>query len=143
MRRERWRLIATAAFVAILLSPAIRPGDGVPLSSYPMYASPRSGEVEFVVAHGLTASGEAVPLRITVVAGTSDPLIAETWLRGEVIAGRSVALCQTVAERIEAPEIIEVEVRSERHDVVAQVQGRSSLLEAETVARCPVGVEPT
>ena len=142
MRRERWRLIATAAFVVILLSPAIRPGDGVPLSSYPMYASPRSGEIEFVVAHGLTASGETLPLSITEVAATSDPLIAETWLRGEVAAGRSDALCQTIAARIEAPNTVEVEVRSERHDVVAQVQGRSSLLDAETVARCPIAEEP-
>ena len=63
--RDRWRLIATAVFVALLLSPAVRPGDGVPLSSYPMYASPRSAVVEFVVAQGIAPDGEVVALTIT------------------------------------------------------------------------------
>ena len=135
--RDRWRLIATAVFVALLLSPAVRPGDGVPLSSYPMYASPRSAVVEFVVAHGIAPDGEIVALTIAQAAATSDPLIAETRLRNEVAAGRAPALCRDIATRIDATEIAEIEVRTERHDVVAQVRGLPSLLAAETVARCP------
>lgn len=134
--RKRWRLVVTAPLLALLLAPAVRPGDGVPLSSYPMYASPRSAEVEFVVARGITAAGDPVRLSIDQAAGTSDPLIAETRLRSEVAGGRGDGLCREIANRVRADGLVEIEVRSERHDVVAQVQGRPSLLAAETVARC-------
>lgn len=136
--RQRWRLFVTVAFLALLLSPALRDGDGVPLSSYPMYATPRSGEVEFVVARGITPAGEVVRLDIEDAAATSDPLIAETRLRREVAAGRAVDLCREIAARVADTGLASIEVRSERHDVVAQARGHSSLLQGATVAECAV-----
>ena len=134
----RWRLLATAALLAIVVSPVVRDGDGVPLSSYPMYAAARSAEVEFVVAYAVDAEGAVLALSIEEAAGTSDPLIAETKLRREVAEGRGDALCGEVAGRVGGrPDLVEVEIRAERHDVVERVQGRPSVVTSETVARCP------
>lgn len=134
--RGRWRLVVTLAFLALLVSPVVRDSDGVPLSSYPMYATPRSGEVAFVIARGVDAEAGVVRLSIEQAAATSDPLIAETRLRNEVTAGRAADLCREIATRVADIGLVRVELRLERHDVVAQVQGRASLLASETVAEC-------
>ncbi len=134
--RGRWRLVVTLAFLALLVSPVVRDSDGVPLSSYPMYATPRSGEVAFVIARGVDAEAGVVRLSIEQAAATSDPLIAETRLRNEVTAGRAADLCREIATRVRDTGLVRVELRLERHDVVAQVQGRASLLASETVAEC-------
>lgn len=131
-----WRTVATMLLVAALAIPAVRDGDGVPLSSYSMYARARSDIIEFVVPIGLDATGSDRELSTTTIASTNDPLIAESFLRDEVAAGRVEQLCQQIASRISDTALVAVEIRSERHDVVNRVLGEPSLIEQQVLARC-------
>jgi len=133
--RPRWRTVVTVILLVVMLVPAFRDDDGLPLSSYPMYARPRASAVEFIVPVALDASGSELPLRTETIADTSDPLIAEAFLRDEVRAGRTESLCQQIAERT-AGDVTAIEIRSERHEVVDRVLGDPSVVETTTLASC-------
>ena len=133
----RWRTLVTIGLAALLLVPAISGGEGVPLSSYPMYAAPRAQALEFVVPVGLTNAGETVALSTRTIAGTSDPLIAESLMWREIRAGRASQLCDSIAERIDDGPIVDIEVRREAHQVTERALGRPSLITSEVVATCP------
>lgn len=133
----RWRTVVTIGFVVLLALPLAGTGDGVPLSSYPMYATPRSAEVTFVVAMGQTADGELVELSPTIIAGSPDPLIVESYLRREVEAGRSHALCATIANRAGSG-VTTIEIRLDRYLVVDRVLDTSPPISSQLLASCPV-----
>ena len=116
--------IITGLVAALLLVPAVSGDEGVPLSSFPMYATPRSAEVDFVVPVGLTEAGETVALSTRTIAGTSDPLIAESLMWREIRAGRAPQLCATIANRIDDMQVVDVEVRREAHQVTERALGR-------------------
>jgi len=136
--RQRWRTIATVCFVAVLFVPVIRPGDGVPLSSYPMYATPRSSEVTFIVAVGLGPGGGRIELSSRTIAGTADPLIVESYLRREVEGGRSDSMCEAIAGRAGGGRIVEIEIRSERFNVVDRVLAETPPVGTKVLASCVV-----
>jgi len=129
-------MIATVVFVAVLLVPAVRSGDGVPLSSYPMYASPRSAVVHFVVPVAIAADGTEQRLSTGLIAETADPLVAESYLRDEVAQGRAAELCKEIAARVSERGIVVVEIREQRHHVVDHALGRPSLVGSDLAARC-------
>ncbi len=135
-RLPRWRTLATIAFAVILLAPAVHDQQGVPLSSYPMYASVRPGMVSFVVPVGIDVDRQALTLSPTTVASTSDPLIAEAYLRDQIRLGRADALCAEIAARLSRGAIHAVEIRYEQHKVVDYARGRPSLVDREVLATC-------
>ncbi len=134
---HRWKTVATVLLVLVLLWPAVGGGDGVPLSSYPMYAQPREAVLEFIVPVAVTSDGGTESLSTRVTAATNDPLVAESFLRDEVKAGRSVRLCEQIAARVEGDNIVRVEIRAERHDVVERVRANAPPIDTTTVASCP------
>lgn len=114
----QWRSVVTIGFVLVLLSPLIGSRDGFPLSTYPMYAEPRSPETSFVVAVGVAGNGDPVSLATSTVAGTRDPLIAETFLRDAMERGGLDVACRSIAGRAAAQDdIVQIEIRSHRHDL--------------------------
>lgn len=132
-----WKTLATVALVLVMLSPAVRDGDGVPLSSYPMYATPRSDVLEFVVPVALAEDGGTVSLSTQTIAATNDPLVAESFLRREVAAGRARVLCEEIAARAkDDTNIVAVEIRLERHRVVERIREQDSLTETRSLASC-------
>ena len=124
---------------AVLLLPAFTGDDGVPLSSYPMYARERSNVIEFVVPVGLDAADAERRLSTMTIAGTRDPLIAESFLRSEVAAGRVAELCTEIARRSAGDnEVVTIEIRTEVHRVVDRARGEDSLVSQQVVSRCSV-----
>ncbi|MFW2381789.1 MAG: hypothetical protein ACN4GZ_08540 [Acidimicrobiales bacterium] len=121
--RRRWvRRFATIALLAALLSPVVRNRDGLPLSTYPMYATARSNLVSFVTVRGFADEGDAVDLSMFTIARTRDPLIAESFLSDTVRRGEADRLCSDVADRVDDP-VIRIEVATERFDVTDRSSG--------------------
>lgn len=131
-----WRTPATVLLVALLSLPAITGDDGVPLSTYPMYARARSTVTEFVVPVALDANGVEQSLSTSTIAQTRDPLIAESFLRTEIAAGRATELCGQIAGRVTNDQVVAIEIRTERHRVVDRALGDPSLIEDQVLARC-------
>jgi hypothetical protein len=120
---QRWvRRLATLALVGALFSPVVRDRDGLPLSTYPMYATARSNTVSFVTVRGVTAAGEMERLSMFTIARTRDPLIAESFLADSVRRGDADRLCADVAQRVDEP-IVRIEVATERFDVAKRSYG--------------------
>ena len=134
-RPERWRLAAVVVVIGVLVSPAVRDHDSFPLSTYPIYASARPREAEFITARGERADGSSRGLSMDVIARTDDPLIAASRVADAVATSGAHELCVSVAAR--APhDVVAVVVVRERHDVVDAARGDDSLLSREELARC-------
>lgn len=116
------RRIATLALLAALIMPVIRDRDGLPFSTYPMYAGTRSNVVSFVAVRGITDAGDPEQLSMFSIAQTRDPLIAESFLADSVRRGSADELCAEVAGRVADP-IIRIEVATERFDVASRSSG--------------------
>lgn len=130
-----------AALVGALWVPVAVDRDGFPFSNYPMYSSSRGEEVTFATANGLTADGSRLRLSLDLIGNSDDPLIVAGELRAALRDGRAGDRCREIAGRIAGSgrdEIAGVEVVTERHDVVDQVEGRDSLVERQVHAECPV-----
>jgi len=128
-----------ASVVGLLLIPVITDSDDFPLSTYPMYATARADDVDFVTAWGRDANGDRLELGLEVIGSSDDPLVVAGELRASISAGTASARCREIAGRISSePAIISIEVTTERHDVVAHTLGESSLLERIVHASCPV-----
>ncbi len=121
--RQRWvRRLVTLALLSALFSPVLRDRDGLPLSTYPMYAGTRSNTVGFVTVRAFTASGEPEQLSMFTIARTRDPLIAESFLTDSVRRGDADQLCADVALRADEP-VTRIEVATERFDVAERSSG--------------------
>lgn len=133
---RRIRLLVTVGVLVALAAPLLVNRDGLPLSTYPMYAHTRGSEVALVRVVALDAQGDEVALSIRSIADTRDPLVAQSALNTAVAEGRTSGLCGEVAERAPAT-VAQVQVVRERHDVVAQATGEPSLLgTADVLATC-------
>ncbi len=131
-----------AALLGAVWAPVAIDRDGFPFSTYPMYASSRGEEVTFATANGLTADGGRRRLSLDLIGNSDDPLIVAGELRAALGEGRAGDRCREIAGRVAGSnrdEIARVEVVTERHDVVDQVEGRDSLVERRVHAECPVG----
>lgn len=138
-RVDWFRRLATGALLAALISPAVRNDDGLPLSTYPMYASARSSVVGFVTAAGLDASGERSTLSASSISGSRDRLVAQSFLNDAVERDDAAGACAEIAERVAGGSLVAIEVAFERHDTVARLNDEPSLLERNLLAVCEVG----
>lgn len=140
---RRARALVTAGVLAALVTPMVIDRDGFPLSTYPMYSRVRGEEVTFATAQAVGVDGDVAALTLHVIGQSDDPLIVAGELRDAIRTGRAPRRCEQIAARASAwsglpTDAVSIEVVTERHDVVAQVQGESSLLDRTVHASCEV-----
>ena len=146
---KRGTALATAVAVClVVLWPVVAhpDRDGFPLSTYPMFSSPRSATEPISTVAGVDRRGRAHWLSPTLVNGTREVVQAAAVVGLEVAAGRADRLCREVAGRLAgggtaepdgaggpagddrpAPfdaTIVTVEVLTVRYDAVAYFGGR-------------------
>jgi hypothetical protein len=134
--RRRRRLVTVLVLLA-LASPAVRDRDSHPLSTYPMYASARPQVAAFPTVVGVDDGGEQVRLSLQAIARTDDALIGQSRVRRAIAGDAADALCAEVAGRV-AGDVEQLEVVTERHDIVELATGGESLLARDVHARCEV-----
>ncbi|MET0907927.1 MAG: hypothetical protein ABWZ99_00545 [Ilumatobacteraceae bacterium] len=130
--------------MTLMVLPVVLDRDSFPLSTYPMYSRARPEEVTIPSAIGFDEAGDEHRLTLGVIGASDDPLIVAGELRTAIAAGRAQTRCAAIAERAArglADELglVRIEVVMERHDVVAQVTGESSLLDRTVHANCALG----
>jgi hypothetical protein len=140
---RRARILITAAVVGALVAPVALNRDGFPLSTYPMYSRSRGEAVTFATAQGVDGSGATTTLTLEVIGASDDPLIVAGELRDAIRNGRAQQRCEEIAVRAAGwpdlpSEASTIEVVTERHDIVAQVEGTPSLLGRTVHASCEV-----
>jgi hypothetical protein len=135
------------AVVLVMLSPVLRrpPVDGFPLSTYPMFSSPREPTAKIHTVLGITANGEAEVLSPRLIGGDPWASLASRVLN---LASRSRAkrraLCETVAERVaddpdRASRYVELEFVTEVYDAPAYfISGQTEPQRRKLLASCPV-----
>ena len=133
----------TAAVVGALVAPVALDRDGFPLSTYPMYSSARGDQVTLATAQAVDAEGGASTLTLGVIGESDDPLVVAGELRDAIGDGRARQRCEDIAGRAARwdglpRDTVAIEVVTERHDVVAQVEGSDSLVDRTVHARCEV-----
>lgn len=131
---RRWAPhLAMAAFVLAVMSPALKSPafQSVPLSNYPMYARDAGPVVSLPTVIRLR-DGEPVSMSIL---DTDDPLVAVTRLRRTIEVGGDtlVDLCERIADRLDGARVA---IATERHDAVAHLEGRESLVDRRVHVRC-------
>lgn len=138
--------VAAAVVSLVLLGATAAPvlraprDDGFPLSTYPMFATPRPTQLTLDYARGVTAAGAHRTLRPSLV-GSGEILQAVAVIARARAAGQLPALCAAIAARVAADDrfadVVAVQIVSGTHDAVAflvhDVRGR----EIER-ARCEV-----
>src|SRR6056297_913512 len=140
---RRARILVTAGVVGALVAPVVFDRDGFPLSTYPMYSRARGDAVTLATAQAVDSDGTRSTLTLGVIGDSDDPLIVAGELRDAIRDDRADQRCDEIARRaatwsgLPAGQL-EIEVVTERHDVVAQVQGDDSLLERTVHASCEV-----
>jgi hypothetical protein len=140
---RRARIVITACVVGALLAPVALDRDGFPLSTYPMYSRARGDAVTFATVQAVGADGTTASLSLGIVGDSDDPLVVAGELRAAISDGRAGQRCEEIAARVAGwgglpPGDIRIEVVTERHDVVAHVEGEPSLLERTVHASCEV-----
>jgi hypothetical protein len=142
-RRERRRALAvTAAVVVGVALPGIRmmasgdAPDGLPLSTYPMFARDPGRVVEQPTVVAVSPDGDVERLSPETIAGTDQVMHAARAVRRALDAGPAAtrALCEEVAGRVDAPASVAVVV--ERHDGIAWSADDRGPLDRRTVVTC-------
>jgi hypothetical protein len=134
------RVALLAALAAVVLWPAVRPsgGDGFPLSTYPMFAHDTGSVVAIATAVGIDAEGGEHRLDPHAIGGGDEPVLAAEAARVAVGEGSAAAYCGEVADRVDDPSIVTIEVRTEVRDAVADVDASEPADEIRVHARCEV-----
>jgi hypothetical protein len=138
----RRALVVSVAFAAAVALPGVRllverePGDGFPLSTYPMFDEDpgRVLEMPAVVAE---TDGGVERLSPEVIAGTDQVVQAWEALRAAIAGGPGAVaeLCREVAGRLDGPRRLAVVI--ERHDIRRWSSDLDSEpLERRALARC-------
>jgi hypothetical protein len=133
--------VVTALILGALVAPVALDRDGFPLSTYPMYSRTRGDALTFATAQAVDAAGATSTLTLAVIGDSDDPLIVAGELRDAIRDGRAVQRCEEIATRAarwgDLPAgSVGVEVVTERHDVVARVEGEASVIERTVHASC-------
>ena len=147
-RHDEWvgrraRILITAGLVGALVAPVVLDCDGFPLSTYPMYSRARGEAVTFATARAVDGEGNASTLTLGVVGDSDDPLIVAGELRDAIRNDRAGERCAQIAQRAAGwsglpAASVSIEVVTERHDVVVQVEGGDSVLDRTVHASCEV-----
>ncbi len=109
-----------------------------------MYSRARGEAVTFATAQAVDADGAMSPLTLEVIGDSDDPLIVAGELRDAIRDDRAAQRCEEIAQRaatwggLPAGADVTIEVVTERHDVVVQVEGGDSLLDRTVHASCEV-----
>jgi hypothetical protein len=96
--------------------------DGFPLSTYPMFSTPRPAVASFVTVVGADGAGRSRWLSPTLANGTREVVQAAAVVNRQVAAGRAADLCTEVAARLAGAgpgTTREIEVVTLRYDTVA------------------------
>ncbi|MDH4277110.1 MAG: hypothetical protein OEW83_03385 [Acidimicrobiia bacterium] len=131
---RRWAPhLATAAFVLVVMWPLLESPNfqSVPLSHYPMYARD-AGRVVSLPTVIQTSDGEPVSMSVL---DTDDPLVAVTRLRRTIEVGGATLLefCVGIADRLDGAGVL---IATERHDAIAHLEGRVSLIDRRVHVQC-------
>jgi len=131
----RWGSVALLALVAW---PVVRDprDDAFPLSTYPMFAEPRTTALTMDYALGETAAGERRTLSPRLV-GTGEVMQAYARFERAVHTGQAAALCAEIAARLHATDIAVVRIVTGQHDAVDYLVRHRIGIERER-ARCQV-----
>lgn len=140
---RRARILITSGVVAALLAPVVFDRDDFPLSTYPMYSRARGGAVTLATAQAVDQNGETSALTLGVIGDSDDPLIVAGELRDAIRDDRAGDRCEEIAQRAAMwgglpAASVRIEVVTERHEVVVQVEGGQSLLSRTVHASCEV-----
>lgn len=128
-----------AVVVAMLAPTFLWPErDSYPLSTYPMFASNRGPVSGLTNVAGIGAGGEVHRLSAREVTGTDEVMLAVATVVRAVNEGRAEELCAAVAAGVDRPEVMAVEVRTERVDSVAWLEGDREPESVTVHARCEV-----
>lgn len=133
-----WGLgLALATAAPVLRAPA---SDGFPLSTYPMFATPRD-KPTLLTAEGTTLDGRSVTLPPHVVASGAVMQAMATLYQAEAQGGAALRkLCSSIAERAEhAPDVSplrRVQIVSARFDPIAYFQTGPQPEERRVLVRC-------
>ena len=134
-RPARTALAAVTLLVSTLLAiPAFTGSDDFPISSQPMFATPRTDTAEFVTARGINNEGQQVELSIGEIAQTDDPLVAEVLLRNAERTNELATSCQEIAGRTDQP-LASVEIVRISVNLDAGI-GSGAGTEVEVLERC-------
>jgi hypothetical protein len=143
--------LVSAAVLGAVSYPALWPieQDGFPLSTYPMFAWPRSRLGSVTSALALGPSGFERPVPPSLVA-TSEAMQAFATLRRSVRAGpaEARALCQAIASRVaqqdgELAAATQIALVTQVVDSIEYLAGEPTPLERREHVRCPVpGADP-
>jgi hypothetical protein len=138
VRRAAVLVVLAAAVAWPAVDPS--PSDGFPVSSYPMFASDRGRIVDVATAVGLDDRGAALRLDPHAIGGGDEVMLAASAVRRAVAAGGAEAarFCAEVAGRVDDPHVVAVELRTERHDAVADPTADRPPVAVTVHARCEV-----
>lgn len=137
----------TIGVVLVMLSPVLRrpPVDGFPLSTYPMFSSPREATSTIHTLLGVTRSGEREVLSPMLLGGDRWTNLALESVAAAVRGGgKSMReLCETVAERVAADHdragrYAEIVFVTEIYDAPAYFVGQTDPRSVKVRATCPV-----
>ncbi|TMQ08030.1 MAG: hypothetical protein E6J90_13455 [Deltaproteobacteria bacterium] len=145
MTSRRLAAVASLALCGAVLEPLVRDpdDDGFPLSTYPMFAAPRSAEVTLAHAQGATRDGRVRPLSPAQL-DTGEVMQAFTTLQRAVAAGPEAraALCAAIAGRVAGDaalgDVAEIRIVSATHDAIGFVARGAPALREAVLVRCDV-----
>ncbi len=121
------RVVAAAVSLVLLgatAAPVLRAphDDGFPLSTYPMFATPRPTQLTLDYARGVTATGAPCTLAPALI-GTGEVLQAVAVISRARAARQLPALCVDIAARVAADhafaDVVAVQIVTGTHDAVA------------------------
>jgi hypothetical protein len=138
-RRAWW--VAAVAGCGLVASPLASGRDSFPLSTYPMFSSPRGTTEPVTTAVLRRADGTVERLTPFQIARTVEIVSAAVTVRTEVNAGRAEALCADIAGRLDPAATgrgATVEVVTEVVDAIGWFRGARTPLERTVHAACPV-----
>jgi hypothetical protein len=139
----RARLAALAVIAVMGGVPLVTGTDSFPLSTFPMFAAPRSRTESVDTATVVTASGEMQRLAPRLLAGTDEVILAGVTVSNAIAGGTAGRLCADIAGRVSGAEPAwrggTVEVVTETYDAVRWFEGDRDPIRRRTHARCPVG----
>ena len=142
---RRLAALASLALCGAVLAPAVRApdNDGFPLSTYPMFAAPRSRELTMASARGVTRDDRPRTLSPAHV-GTGEVMQAFATIQRAAAAGpdERSALCAAIAARVAGDtalaDVVAVELVSGTYDAVELVAGAAPAAREAPLVRCPV-----
>jgi hypothetical protein len=142
---NRWgAALVSIGLVGATLEPIVRApaDDGFPLSTFPMFATPRPTQVVMSYAQGVTRDGRPRMLSPGHL-GTGEVMQAFSLIQGAVAAGprARLALCTAIAARVAGDaalrDVVAIQIVAGTHDAVDYFAG-GTLGREVTQERCDV-----